>query len=81
MITIANAGPLISLAQIGRFNLLQSLYSQIRIPLAVRNEVVTAGRGLPGALEISAAAWIHVVEVQDTTAVQLLKERLGAGEE
>ena len=80
MIIVANAGPLIALAQIGHFNLLRSLYSELRIPSAVRDEVVRCGRGRPGAVEVSAAAWIHIVEVRDTTAVQLLRERLDAGE-
>jgi len=80
MIVVANAGPLIALAQIGHFSLLQSLYGRLRIPPAVRDEVVACGHGRPGAVEVSAAAWIHVVEVRDTTAVQLMRERLGAGE-
>ncbi len=80
MIVVANAGPLIALAQIGRFDLLQSLYGQLRISPVVWDEVVTSGRGRPGAVEVSAVAWIHVVKVSDTTAVQLLKGRLGAGE-
>ena len=80
MIVVANAGPLIALAQIGHFNVLQSLYSQLRIPPAVCDEVVVSGRGRPGAVEVSAAAWIHIVEHRDSTAVQLLREQLGAGE-
>ncbi len=80
MIVVADAGPLIALAQIGYFNLLRSLYGELRIPSAVRDEVVTSGRGRPGGVEVSGAAWIHVVGVRDTTAVQLLRERLDAGE-
>jgi len=81
MIVVANAGPLIAfLAQIGRLKLLQSLYSQLCIPPAVWDEVVVSGRGRPAAVEVSAAAWIHIAKVRDTTAVQLLRERLGAGE-
>jgi len=77
---VANAGPLIALAQIGHFDLLQSLYNQLYIPPAVWDEVVASGRGRPGAVELSAVSWIHIVEVRDTTAVQLLRERLDAGE-
>jgi len=80
MIVVANAGPLIALAQIGHFNLLRSLYGELRIPPAVRDEVVASGRGRPGAVEVRAAAWIHIVGVRDTTAVQLMRERLDAGE-
>lgn len=80
MIVVANAGPLIALAQIVHFTLLQQLYGELHIPPAVREEVVALGRGRPGAIEVSAANWIHVVEVRDTTAVQLLRDRLDAGE-
>ena len=41
MKTVANAGPLIALARIGRLALLPSLYDQLHIPPAVRDEVVT----------------------------------------
>ncbi|NBD36409.1 MAG: DUF3368 domain-containing protein [Chloroflexi bacterium] len=80
MIVVADAGPLIALARIGRFDLLRLLYGQLHIPLAVRDEVVASGRGRPGAAEVSTAAWIHTVEVRDVTAIQLLGERLDAGE-
>lgn len=80
MIVVANAGPLIALAKIGRFNLLRSLYGQLHIPPAVRDEVVTSERGRPGAEEVDTAAWIHEVDVRDVTAIQLLRERLDAGE-
>lgn len=80
MIVVTNAGPLIALARIGCLDLLQSLYGQVHIPPAVRNEVVTSERGLPGAEQVDTAAWIHKVDVRDVTAVQLLRERLGAGE-
>jgi hypothetical protein len=56
------------------------LYGQLRVPPAVRDEVVTWGRGRPGAKETMQASWIHVVDVRDVTAAQLLKERLNAGE-
>jgi predicted nucleic acid-binding protein len=80
MIVVANAGPLIALAQIGHFNLLHSLYDQLHIPPAVRDEVVASGCGRPGAEEVDSAPWIRIVNVRDTTAVQLLRERLDAGE-
>jgi len=80
MIVVANAGPLIALAQIGHFDLLHSLYGQLHIPPAVRDEVVASGCGRPGAEEVDSATWIRIVNVRDTTAVQLLRERLDAGE-
>lgn len=80
MIVVTNAGPLIALAQIGHFSLLQLLYGQLHIPPAVRNEVIASGGGRPGAQEVDSATWICIVNVHDITAVQLLKERLDAGE-
>ncbi len=71
---------MIALAQMDHFDLLQSLYGQLHIPPAVRAEVVASGGSRPGAVEFDSAAWINVVNVRDTTAVQLLKERLDAGE-
>jgi predicted nucleic acid-binding protein len=80
MIVVANAGPLIALARIEQFNLLRSLYGQLHIPPAVRDDVVISSRGRPGEEEVRVSPWIHTVEVRDVTAVQLLKERLDAGE-
>ncbi|TRZ52820.1 DUF3368 domain-containing protein [bacterium] len=80
MIVAANAGPLIALAEIGRFDLLKSLYGQIHIPPAVRDEVVVSQEGRPGAKEVSHAGWIRVESVRDTTAIQILRERLDRGE-
>ena len=80
MIVVADAGPLIALAQIGHFGLLESLYGRLRIPPAVRDEVAIPGRGRPGSAEVASAAWIEVFEPQDRTAVGLLRERLDLGE-
>ena len=80
MIVVANAGPLISLAQIGQLDLLPALYGNIYIPPAVKTEVVTHGGVRPGAAVIGLAGWVTVIAVRDQTAVELLQERLDAGE-
>ena len=80
MIVVANAGPLIALAQIGQLHILPALYGEIHIPPAVRREVLAYGRERPGAAEIGAASWIRTDHVRDRTAIQLLLERLDAGE-
>ena len=80
MIVVSNAGPLIALARIGHFDLLRSLYGQVHVPPAVQREVVTMGQGRAGSSEIAAANWVHVVDVRDRTAVELLRGRLDAGE-
>jgi predicted nucleic acid-binding protein/O-succinylbenzoate synthase len=80
MIVVANAGPLISLAQIGQLDLLPALYGNIYIPPAVKTEVVAHGGERPGAAAIGLAGWITVLAVRDQTAVELLQERLDVGE-
>ncbi len=80
MIVVANAGPLIALAQIGRLDLLPALYGEIRIPRAVWMEVVTHGREQVGAAAVSSATWIEVADVRDQVALRLLRERLDEGE-
>lgn len=54
MIVVANYGPLIALARIGHFWLLESLFGQLHIPPAVRNEVVVSGQGRPGTVAVDA---------------------------
>ncbi|MFN8825459.1 MAG: DUF3368 domain-containing protein [Planctomycetota bacterium] len=58
---VADAGPIIALASIGRFEVLQSLATEVMVPLAVHAEVV-AGAPRPGAKEIAAANWLRIVE-------------------
>lgn len=80
MIVVANAGPLIALAQIGQLPLLPKLYGHIHIPGAVLAEVMASGGRRAGAVDIATAEWISITTVQDSTAVQLLRERLDLGE-
>jgi hypothetical protein len=77
---VSNSGPLITLATIGRLDLLETLFESIVIPQAVYDEVVVHGSGDPGSAETSAATWIRVHQVRDELAVNLLQESLGAGE-
>ncbi|MGC9523729.1 MAG: hypothetical protein ACP5HG_17895 [Anaerolineae bacterium] len=80
MKVVANAGPLIALGRIDQIGLLPALYGQLYIPRAVQREVVSEAGERPGAAEVGRADWIRVVDVGDTMAVQLLRERLDAGE-
>ena len=61
MIVVADAGPLIHLAAIGQLELIHRLSSEVLVPRAVYDEVVVVGAGLPGAVEVGAAAWLRVV--------------------
>ncbi len=82
MIAVSNSSPLVSLARIGRLNLLASFYKRILIPVEVYNEVTVAGRGLPGAEEVRKANWIEVASRESLVDPSLEEacRNLGAGE-
>ena len=80
MIVISDTSPLINLAWIGKFSLLEQLYGSMLIPTAVWQEAVEMGGGQPGSAEIKAADWIQIVEVQNTPLVIALQQDLDAGE-
>lgn len=82
MITVSNAGPLITLARIGRFELLRHILDHLYIPQAVYDEVVVKGAGKAGADETQRALsdWIDVLAVKDATMTRSLLTKLGQGE-
>ena len=81
MIVVSNTTPLIGLATIQRFDLLQQLFGKIYIPQAVFDEAVTAGREEGGAKEeVSTADWIETVTVKDRLAVDVLLDEIDLGE-
>ncbi len=80
MIVVVNSTPLIYLAAVGRFDLLQTLYGQIVIPTAVFDEVVIQGAGQWGAAETVAASWIDSRAVTSRAEVSALFGQLDLGE-
>ena len=80
MSVVSNASPLISLARIGKLDLLRQLYGEVFIPEAVWHEVVIEGVGQPGADEVKAATWIKTQLVTNTPLVHALRQELDAGE-
>ncbi len=80
MSVVSNASPLISLARIGKLDLLRQLYNEVFIPEAVWHEVVIEGVGQPGADEVKAATWIKTQLVTNTPLVHALRQELDAGE-
>ena len=82
MIAVSNSSPLIILAKLGCFPLLNRLFSRLIISSEVYNEVVVAGKGLPGATEVASAVWIERGQLQApaTLAAALNQYPLGAGE-
>lgn len=75
MIVVADAGPLIHLAAIGRLEIVAAV-GDVLIPPGVYEEVVVIGAGLPGAREVSEATWISVVT---PTRLDLVNALLAGG--
>lgn len=82
MIVVSNSTPLITLAKVGYFDLLQKLFNEITISQEVWNEVVVRGAGLAGSREASQADWIKVRAVSDSALINEWRNayNLGAGE-
>jgi uncharacterized protein len=82
VIAVSNSSPLIILARLGCFPLLNRLFSRLIISSEVYKEVVVAGKGLPGAREVASAAWIERGQLRDSGALAkvLNQHSLGAGE-
>ena len=80
MTVVSNASPLINLARIGQLDLLPKVYGEVRIPEAVRREVVEEGAGQPGAQEVDAADWIKTQTITNRPLVQALGQDLDSGE-
>jgi predicted nucleic acid-binding protein len=81
MIVVFNTTPLIGLASIQRFDLLQQLFSELYIAQAVYDEAVVVGREVGGAKrEVSTATWIKTISVKDRLAVEVLLDELDLGE-
>ncbi len=82
MTVVADASPLVILAKLGCFDLLNRLFPRLFISSEVHQEVVVFGAGLPGASEVANAEWIEVKQLQaraDLLAAQE-KHALGVGE-
>jgi predicted nucleic acid-binding protein len=79
VIVVSNSSPLIALAKIDAFFLLQKIYSELFIPTEVYNEVVIGGAGLAGAIETSESQWIHVRPIKNAVDLTASQARFGLG--
>ena len=82
MTVVADSSPLVILAKLGCFDLLNELFPRVYISAEVHREVVVAGAGMPGASEAAMAEWVEVKKLQnqgDLLAAQQ-KYALGVGE-
>ena len=82
MTAVADSSPLVVLAKLACFDLLNKLFPLLYIPTEVYHEVVVAGAGLPGASEVAGAEWIEVKRLQNQAALLVAQQKhaLGAGE-
>ena len=82
MTAVADSSPLIILARIDCFDLLNLLFSHLYISTEVHHEVVVLGAGLPGALEVEKAEWIEVKTLQSQSGLSAAQQKyaLGLGE-
>jgi predicted nucleic acid-binding protein len=78
MIVVSDTSPILSLALIGRLDLLRDLYGTILIPEAVRSEISAVQRG--GAREIAQADWILTRSINPDLVLKLLLREVDRGE-
>ncbi len=79
MSVVSNTGPLISLAGIGRLDLLRELFGTITIPVAVKAELEAGGTEAPGANSIAQSDRIFITPLSHPTDA-ILESLLDAGE-
>jgi predicted nucleic acid-binding protein len=77
---VADTGPLIAFARLGRLQLLRQVVRIIFIPDAVFDEIVTRGQGRPGSSEVADADWIQRRTLSDQEAIAQFPIPLHAGE-
>lgn len=82
MTVVADSSPLVILAKLGCFDLLNKLFRRLDISAEVYHEVVVAGAGLPGATEVANAKWVEVRNLQNQVDLLAAQQNyaLGVGE-
>ena len=69
-----------NLAAIGKLDLLQQLYTNIIIPIAVYKEIINSGETEPATLAIQNLDWIKTQSVTNKSLLQELQTILDLGE-
>lgn len=78
MIVVSDSSPLISLAILNKLTILDQLFDEIYIPVAVYDEITQWDK--PHSQEIDYFSVDRVKSIQDQSAVQLLRKDLDSGE-
>ena len=75
---VSNTTPIISLLKLGRLELLEQIYKNISIPIAVFNEV-EAEKTKRYYRDLSKIDWINIIEIENKQAIKFFLD-LDAGE-
>jgi predicted nucleic acid-binding protein len=78
MIVVSDTSPILSLALIGRLELLRDLYGEIQIPAAVRAELMLTEQS--GAQDVARADWIITHTIEPDVILKLLLREIDRGE-
>ncbi len=76
---VADSGPLIAFAKLGRLDVLRQLATRLIVPPAVWREVTSEKPGLADALAVSQATWIEVLS-PTAPLTEAVHRGLGPGE-
>jgi predicted nucleic acid-binding protein len=76
---VSDSSPLITLAKIGRLELLHRLYRTMLITPQVYGEVVMVGAERAGSVEVSASQWIEVKAIRNLEVLTAARENFGLG--
>lgn len=79
MTVVADSSPLVVLTKLNCFDFLSRLFPRVYISPEVHYEVVIAGAGLPGALEVSKAEWIEVKALKNPADLRAAQRLYGLG--
>ena len=70
MIVVSDTSPVLSLARIGRLELLRLLYQQVLILSAVHDELLAATRQLPTPIDFESLPWLTIARPSDRRHVE-----------
>jgi hypothetical protein len=82
MLVVSNTSPISNLAIIGRLNLLRLQFGEIRIPMAVKQELARLSHydALKAIQQAMAEGWIKQAMLRDANLARTLRARLDPGE-
>ena len=77
---VSNSSPLILYAKIGQLALLRSLFAEVVIPLAVRDEIMARGPAQLDAAEVARTPWIQSRALVSSDLLEVFLTRVDRGE-